>query len=360
MMKRIGLLTSGGDCQALNATMRGVVKGLANNLDELEVYGFMNGYKGVIYGDYRMLTSKDFSGILTRGGTILGTSRQPFKLMRVPDEKGLDKVEAMKQNYHKLRLDCLVILGGNGTQKTANLLREEGLNIIHLPKTIDNDIWGTDMTFGFYSAVNIATEAIDCIHTTASSHNRVFIVEVMGHKVGWLTLYAGIASGADVILIPEIPYDLDKVVEAIERRRKRGSGFTILAVAEGAISKEDAKLPKKELKKKQEEYAKNYPSISYKIAKEIEDRTGMEIRVTVPGHTQRGGSPCPYDRVLSTRLGSAAAKLILNDEYGYMVGIVNGKTKKVPLEECAGKLKMVTPDAQEIRDAKRMGISFGD
>lgn len=359
-MKRIGLLTSGGDCQALNATMRGVVKGLSNNLDELEVYGFMNGYKGLIYGDYRMLTSKDFSGILTRGGTILGTSRQPFKLMRTPDEKGLDKVEAMKQNYHKLRLDCLVILGGNGTQKTANLLREEGLNIIHLPKTIDNDIWGTDMTFGFYSAVNIATEAIDCIHTTASSHNRVFIVEVMGHKVGWLTLYAGIASGADVILIPEIPYDLDKVVDAIEKRRKRGSGFTILAVAEGAISKEDAKLSKKELKKKQEEDTKKYPSVSYKIAKEIEERTGMEIRVTVPGHTQRGGSPCPYDRVLSTRLGSAAAKLIMNDEYGYMVGIVNGKTKKVPLEECAGKLKVVTPDAQEIKDAKRIGISFGD
>lgn len=359
-MKRIGLLTSGGDCQALNATMRGVVKGLANNLDELEVYGFMNGYKGLIYGDYRMLTSKDFSGILTRGGTILGTSRQPFKLMRTPDEKGLDKVEAMKQNYYKLRLDCLVILGGNGTQKTANLLREEGLNIIHLPKTIDNDIWGTDMTFGFYSAVNIATEAIDCIHTTASSHNRVFIVEVMGHKVGWLTLYAGIASGADIILIPEIPYDLDKIVEAIERRRKRGSGFTILAVAEGAISKKDAKLSKKELKKKQAEDAKKYPSVSYKVAKEIEERTGMEIRVTVPGHTQRGGSPCPYDRVLSTRLGSAAAKLIMNDEYGYMVGIVNGKTKKVPLEECAGKLKMVTPDAQEIKDAKRMGISFGD
>lgn len=359
-MKRIGLLTSGGDCQALNATMRGVVKGLSNNLDELEVYGFMNGYKGLIYGDYRMLTSKDFSGILTVGGTILGTSRQPFKLMRTPDEKGLDKVEAMKQNYYKLRLDCLVILGGNGTQKTANLLREEGLNVIHLPKTIDNDIWGTDMTFGFYSAVNIATEAIDCIHTTASSHNRVFIVEVMGHKVGWLTLYAGIASGADVILIPEIPYDLDKVVDAIEKRRKRGSGFTILAVAEGAISKEEAKLSKKELKKKQEEDAKKYPSVSYKIAKEIEQRTGMEIRVTVPGHTQRGGSPCPYDRVLSTRLGSAAAKLIMNDEYGYMVGIVNGKTKKVPLEECAGKLKVVTPDAQEIKDAKRIGISFGD
>ena len=359
-MKRIGLLTSGGDCQALNATMRGVVKGLANNVDELEVYGFMNGYKGLIYGDYRMLSSKDFSGILTRGGTILGTSRQPFKLMRVPDEKGLDKVEAMKQTYYKLRLDCLVILGGNGTQKTANLLREEGLNILHLPKTIDNDIYGTDMTFGFYSAVNIATDAIDCIHTTASSHNRVFIVEVMGHKVGWLTLYAGIAGGADIILIPEIPYDINKVVDAINNRAARGSGFTILAVAEGAMSKEIAELPKKEQKKKLADIAAKYPSISYKISEEIEQQTGMEIRVTVPGHTQRGGSPCPYDRVLSTRIGSAAAQLIMDEQYGYMVGIVNGKIKKVPLAECAGKLKMVKPDSQEVLAAKRMGISFGD
>lgn len=359
-MMRIGLLTSGGDCQALNATMRGVVKGLSNNVKDLEVYGFMNGYKGLIYGDYRMLNSGDFSGILTRGGTILGTSRQPFKLMRVPDENGLDKVDAMVQTYHKLRLDCLVILGGNGTQKTANLLREEGLNILHLPKTIDNDIWGTDMTFGFYSAVNVATDAIDCIHTTASSHQRVFIVEVMGHKVGWLTLYAGIAGGADIILIPEIPYDIEKVAEAINKRKSRGSEFTILAVAEGAISKADAALPKKELKKKLEADSKKYPSVSYKIAKEIEEVTGMEIRVTVPGHTQRGGSPCPYDRVLSTRLGSSAAKLIMNKDYGYMVGIVNGKVKKVPLGECAGKLKTVSPDAQEVQDAKRMGISFGD
>ena len=168
------------------------------------------------------------------------------------------------------------------------------------------------------------------------------------------------ASGADVILIPEIPYDIDKVVDAIEARRRRGSGFTILAVAEGAISKEEAQLPKKELKKKLAEDAKKFPSVSYKIAAAIEKKTGMEIRVTVPGHTQRGGSPCPYDRVLSTRIGSYAAKLILNNEYGYMVGMVNGKTKKVPLEECAGKLKMVTPDAQEVKDAKRIGISFGD
>lgn len=249
-MLRIGLLTSGGDCQALNATMRGVVKGLSANVDELEVYGFMNGYKGLIYGDYRLLTSRDFSGILTKGGTILGSSRQPFKLMREPDENGLDKVKAMKDNYRKLKLDCLVILGGNGTQKTANLLSEEGLNIIHLPKTIDNDIWGTDMTFGFYSAVNIATEAIDCIHTTAASHNRVFIVEIMGHKVGWLTLYAGIAGGADIILIPEIPYKINSVIEAINHRTEEGKGFTVIAVAEGAISAEDAKLSKKQLAKK--------------------------------------------------------------------------------------------------------------
>ena len=357
-MKRIGLLTSGGDCQALNATMRGVVKGLSHNLTELEVYGFMDGYKGLIYGDYRMLTSRDFSGILTKGGTILGTSRQPFKMMRVPDEKGLDKVEAMKQNYYKLRLDCLVILGGNGTQKTANLLREEGLNILHLPKTIDNDIYGTDMTFGFQSAVDIATEAIDYIHTTAASHNRVFIVEIMGHKVGWLTLHAGIAGGADIILIPEIPYDIDKIIEAIQHRSKEGKGFTILAVAEGAISKEDAALSKKDFKEKQRDY--KYPSVSYEIAEKIAKKTGIEIRITVPGHMQRGGSPCPYDRVLSTRLGAEAANLILKEQYGYMVGIINGKVKKVPLGEVAGKLKGVSPDDQLIQHAKLIGISFGD
>ena len=356
-MLRIGMLTSGGDCQALNATMRGVVKGLSANVQELEVYGFYDGYKGLIYGNYRMLSAKDFSGILTKGGTILGTSRQPFKLMRTPDEHGLDKVEAMKQNYYKLRLDCLVILGGNGTQKTANLLREEGLNIIHLPKTIDNDIYGTDMTFGFQSAVDIATDAIDRIHTTAASHNRVFLVEVMGHKVGWLTLHAGIAGGADIILLPEIPYDIDKIIEAIHKRAASGHGFTILAVAEGAISKEDAQLSKKELKAKKKET--KYPSVSYEVAAQIQERTGNEVRVTVPGHMQRGGSPCAYDRVLCTQLGAHAAKLILDEDYGYMVGMINGQTKKVPLGEVAGKLKMVQPDCQLIKEAKCIGISFG-
>ncbi|WP_274941731.1 6-phosphofructokinase [Chordicoccus furentiruminis] len=359
-MKRIGLLTSGGDCQALNATMRGVVKGLSNNLKELEIYGFEEGYKGLIYGNYRLLTAADFSGILTRGGTIIGSSRQPFKLMRVPDANGLDKVEAMKQNYYKLRLDCLVILGGNGTQKTANLLREEGLNIIHLPKTIDNDIYGTDLTFGYQSAIDIATRCIDEIHTTASSHGRVFIVEVMGHKVGWLTLSAGVASGADIILIPEIPYDLKKVCEAIDRRHKSGKKFTILAVAEGAIPKEIAKLDKKEQKKEMEKITSKYPSVSYKLAEDITKKTGYEVRVTVPGHTQRGGSPDPFDRILSTKLGAYAAQCIIKEEYGIMVATVNGQIRKVDLEKSAGKLKVVEPDNQTVQLAKSIGISFGD
>ncbi len=262
------------------------------------------------------------------------------------------------QNYYKLRLDCLYVLGGNGSQKTANLLSEKGLNVIHLPKTIDNDIWGTDMTFGFYSAVNIATEAIDCIHTTAASHNRVFIVEIMGHKVGWLTLYAGIAGGADVILIPEIPYRIDKVIEAINKRTKSGKGFTVLAVAEGAVCADDLKLSKKEYKKKME--SNHYPSVAYELADQILAKTGNEVRITVPGHTQRGGAPCPYDRALSTRLGVAGAKAFLDGEFGVMIGIVHDKTVRLPMKESAGKLKVVEKDNQFVKEAKMLGISFGD
>lgn len=357
-MKRVAFLTSGGDCQALNATMRGVAKALYAAVKDIEIYGILEGYKGLIYGNYRKMEPSDFSGILTLGGTILGSSRQPFKHMRKPDANGLDKVEAMKKTYRDLKLDCLVILGGNGTQKTANLLNEEGLNVMGLPKTIDNDIYGTDMTFGFQSAVDIATECIDCIHTTAYSHGRVFIVEVMGHKVGWLTLHAGIAGGADVILLPEIPYDIDSVIAAIEKRTNEGKRFSILAVAEGAISKEDAALTKKEYKQK----LKNnpYPSVSYKIGAEIEERTGQEIRITVPGHTQRGGSPCAYDRVISTRLGAAAASLMLEGKFGYMVGFHGNEIVPVPLSEVAGKLKMVDPNSSIIKEAKSLGICFGD
>ena len=231
------------------------------------------------------------------------------------------------------------------------------MNVVGLPKTIDNDIWGTDMTFGFQSAVDIATAAIDNIHTTASSHGRVFIVEVMGHKVGWLTLHAGIAGGADVILLPEIPYDVDAVVEAIQKRSQMGKRFSILAVAEGAISREDAMLSKKEYKAVLKKSP--YPSISYQLGAQIQERTGQEVRITVPGHTQRGGAPCPYDRVIASRLGAAAAKLILKEKYGYMVGFKNDDIVPVPLEEVAGRLKMVDPEASIIKEAKDMGISFG-
>ena len=355
---KLGLLTSGGDCQALNAAMRGVVKALYENVNNIEIIGFEDGYKGLIYNNFHKVKPSEFSGILTKGGTILGTSRQPFKRMNVPDENGLDKVEAMKKNYKNLGLDCLVILGGNGTHKTANLLSNEGLNIVTLPKTIDNDIWGTDISFGFQSAVDVATHAIDCIHTTAASHGRVFIVEIMGHKVGHLTLHAGIAGGADIILIPEIPYDLDKVIDAIEKRDKAGKRFTILAVAEGAISKEDALLSKREYKQKLKN--SKYPSVAYEVADIIKEKTGKEIRIAVPGHTQRGGAPCPYDRVISTRFGAAAAELIINGEYGNMVAMVNGEIKSVPLGNVAGKLKTVDAESSVIKEAKAIGISFGD
>ena len=318
LMRRIGMLTSGGDCQSLNATMRGVAKSLYKMFDDIEIVGFEDGYKGL-----------------------------------------MDKVEAMKHTYYKLKLECLVILGGNGSQKTANLLREEGLNIVSLPKTIDNDLWGSDLTFGFHSAVDVATNAIDCIHTTAASHGRVFIVEIMGHKVGWLALYAGIAGGADIILLPEIPYDIDVVVNAIRSRTKNGKNFTILAVAEGAISKENAALTKKELKEKKKN-GPVYPSVAYELGAQISERTGQEIRVTVPGHMQRGGEPCPYDRVIATRLGAEAAEMIRRKEYGYMVALNNNKIEKISLADIAGKLKMVDPKSDIIREAKDVGISFGD
>ena len=340
MIKRIGLLTSGGDCQALNATMRGVVKGLSNSVENLEVYGFDDGYKGLIYGKYRMLTSKDFSGILTQGGTILGTSRQPFKMMRVPDENGLDKVEAMKQTYYKLCLDCLVILGGNGTQKTANLLREEGLNIIHLPKTIDNDIWGTDFSFGFDSAVSIATDAIDRLHSTASSHKRVMVIEVMGHKAGWIALYSGMAGGGDVILIPELSYNIHNIGDTILNRLKRGKPYSIVVVAEGIQT---------DGRKRAAEY----------IAQEIEYETGIETRETVLGYIQRGGSPTPFDRNLSTRMGGHATELIAGARFGRMVTLKGNEISSAPLEEIAGKLKLVTEEHDLVVQGKRMGICFG-
>lgn len=357
-MKKIGILTSGGDCQGLNAAIRGISKTLYREFDDIEIYGILDGYSGLIYGKYKKMTPRDFSGILTLGGTILGTSRQPFKQMRIKDENGIDKVREMKKTYAEIGLDCLIVLGGNGTHKTANLLSSEGLNVVSLPKTIDNDIWGTDMSFGFQSACDIATEVIDCIHTTATSHGRIFIVEVMGHKVGWLNLHAGIAGGADVILIPEIPYDIEKVASTMVERNKKGKRFSIIAVAEGAVSVEESLMKKKELKAHRA--ALGYPSVAYKIADELSQKTQCEVRVTVPGHFQRGGSPCAYDRVLCTRLGAAAAELIKENKYGYMVALKNDKIIPIPLSEVAGKLKSVPLDSEIIKSARQIGISFGD
>lgn len=356
---KIGMLTSGGDCQGLNSALRGVAKTLYNEFGkEVTLYGIRDGYRGLIEGDYHVMEPDAFSDILTLGGTILGTSRQPFKTMQKADENEETKLQKMLETCKKARFDCLVILGGNGTHKTANLLCQNGINVVTLPKTIDNDLWGTEMTFGFESAVNIATTVIDSIHSTAFSHSRVFIVETMGHKAGWLTLYAGIASGADVIIIPEIPYSAKAIARAIEKRSKSGKRFSILAVAEGAISQEEARMSKKEFK----EARKNmpYPSISYRIAEELKELTGHEIRVTIPGHYQRGGAPCPADRLLTTRLGVAAAQLIQDKKFGNMVAVQNNKIVPVPLSEVAGKLKTVPPDSDIVQAARNLGLSMGD
>ncbi|MDD3240323.1 MAG: 6-phosphofructokinase [Lachnospira sp.] len=359
-MLRIAMLTSGGDCQALNVAMRGVAKTLYKNVEEVEIYGMMDGYKGLMYKNYRLLEEKDFSGILTQGGTILGTSRTPFKTIEEPDAEGNNKIELMIQTYKDLKLDCLVVLGGNGSHKTANLLSQKGLNVITLPKTIDNDLYGTDMSFGFQSAIDIAANTIDCIHTTAASHSRVFIVELMGHKTGWLTLYAGMAGGADIILIPEIPYSIDVVVSAIKQRKETGKKFTIIAVAEGAITKEESELSKKELKKLRLEESKKYPSAAYKLGALISDATGQEVRVTVPGHVQRGGQPNAYDRVLATRLGVKGAELIMKENYGLMPCVRNNQIETISLSEVAGKTRMVEPDADIITQAREIGLCLGD
>lgn len=358
-MLRVGLLTSGGDCQALNATMRGIAKTLFRETDdELEVFGFLNGYQGLIHRRFRKMGWSDFSGILTRGGTILGTSRTPFKQLDEPTPEGIDKVAAMKQTYHDLALDCLFVLGGNGSTKTANRLRQEGLNVIALPKTIDNDTWGSDITFGFTSAVEVACRCIDELHTTASSHGRVFVVEIMGHKVGWIPLYAGVAGGADVILIPEIPYDMDNVVRTVEARAHGGARFSIVVVAEGAISQEEAALPKKKYKKLVTK--RTMPSVAYGIADELAQRTSCEVRVAIPGHTQRGGGPDAQDRIFATQCGVEAARACLDGTFGVMVAQQKGAMCLMPLEEVAGKLKGVDPESDLVREAKLLGISFGD
>ncbi len=356
--KTFGILTSGGDCPGLNAAIRGVAK-TAFTQYGMNIIGISNGFLGLIEGESRTLKPYDVSGILTQGGTILGTSREkPFKQTDSLDMSSDDKVKKIKKNYEKLGLDCLVVLGGNGTHKTANSLWQAGMNVIGLPKTIDNDLYGTEVTFGFHSAVDIATNVIDRIHSTAHSHNRVMIVEIMGNKAGWLALYAGLAGGGDVIVIPEIPYKIDAVVRHITKRANEGKAFSIVVVAEGAISDEDAKLSKKALKKKRSE--DSMPSVGFTIAREIAAETGMETRVTVPGYQVRGGSPSPYDRILATKFGTVAAELLYKGEYGKMVAMEGGHIITRSLEEVAGKLKLVPSDHALVNAGRLIGTCFGD
>lgn len=360
MKLRIGILTSGGDCPGLNATIRGVAKACYEKFgtDNVELIGIQDGFLGLINNQAKVMKPIDFSGILTQGGTIFGTHRTPFKMMQVIGEDNVDKVKNMKDTYKKLRLDCLLTLGGNGTHKTANLLSAEGLNIIGLPKTIDNDIWGTDVTFGFHTAVDIGTEVIDRLHTTANSHGRIMVVEIMGNKAGWLTLYCGIAGGADIVIIPEIPFNKDKICEAAIRRANSGKDFSIIAVAEGAFDVEEAIMKKKDRAKKRSDAGEF--TATNRIAAAIKANTGIDTRVCVPGHILRGGSPSAYDRVLATKFGCHAAKLISESHYGVGVAMINTVLSENPLSEIAGKTKLVTLDHQLVTTSRDIGISFGD
>ena len=311
---RIGILTSGGDCPGINATIRGVCK-TAINYYGMEVVGIHSGFQGLLTKDVESFTDKSLSGLLNLGGTMFGTIRE-------------------------MGLDCVVCIGGNGTQKTAAKFAAMGVNIVSVPKTIDNDIWGTDISFGFDSAVSIATDAIDRLHSTASSHKRVMVIEVMGHKAGWIALYSGMAGGGDVILVPEIPYSIKNIGNTILERLKKGKPYSIVVVAEGIRT---------DGRKRAAEY----------IAQEIEYETGIETRETVLGYIQRGGSPTPYDRNLSTRMGGHATELIANGEFGRMVALKGDTIASIPLEEVAGKLKLVSEDHDLVIQGRRMGICFG-
>jgi len=353
--KRFGILTAGGDCPGLNAALRGVCRAAYDRYG-MEIIGIAKGFRGLIEEDTRVLQPEDFSGILTRGGTILGSSREkPFSRVD-KDEVALEKVSAIKDTYAKLKLDCLVVLGGNGTNTTGYKLAWEGLNVIGLPKTIDNDIVGTDKTFGFDSALAICTEAIDRLHSTAQSHSRVIVIELMGHKAGWLSLYAGVAGGGDIVLIPEIPYDIRAIGSHLEQRARSGKTFSIVVVAEGALSVKEAEMDKKDRKKYR---AENGPSVAYRLAQEIGKETGMETRATVLGYVQRGGIPSATDRVLATSLGTAAVELLAKGSYGRMVALNGTEIDSVDLSIPEGKVKNVPLDHYMLDTAKGVGTCLG-
>jgi len=376
MTTHIGILTAGGDSPGLNAAIRGVGKCAIGHYN-MQVIGFRDGFRGLVENRTTRLASEAFSGILTTGGTILGTSRDKPHRMTIGD-KTLDMTDAIVRNYETNHLDALVCLGGGGTQKNALRLSEKGLNVITLPKTIDNDVAYTDVTFGFDTALGIATESIDRLHSTAHSHHRIIVVEVMGHRAGWLALGAGIAGGADVILIPEIPYDVELVAEAIRRRVRGGKSFSIVAVAEGAKPKDEMSLLDYEvrarlLKKKEGKEGKEgkdqkcelslyvgYAENTLRLARRLEALTGLESRPTILGHLQRGGAPSAADRLLATRLGTACADLIAQEQFGVMVASRGEGAETVPLSTVAGAKKLIPLDHPWLDSARRVGTNLGD
>lgn len=372
MTKHIGILTAGGDSPGLNAAIRGVGKATQGHYD-MQMIGFLDGFRGLVDNRFRRLDGETLSGILTQGGTILGTSRdKPHRMLF--GGKIQDMTDVIVENYHASHLDALVCIGGGGTQKNALKLMEKGLNIITMPKTIDNDVGLTDVTFGFDTALGIATDAIDRLHSTAHSHHRIIVVEIMGHRAGWLALGAGIAGGADVILLPEIPYDLEVVADAIRQRSRSGKNFSIVAVAEGALPTDKATLVrdaeqrklnatgKKEKKDAKEDLAQlstAYANHTVLLSKQLEQMTGLESRVTILGHLQRGGTPSAADRLLATRLGTACADLIAQEHYGVMVAARGDDAIPVPLQEVAGNKKLVPADHPWVISARRVGTCLG-
>jgi 6-phosphofructokinase 1 len=366
MTQSIGILTSGGDTPGLNAAIRGVGKACLSHYG-MHIVGFRDGFRGLMENRTMNLEGEQLSGILTLGGTILGTSRDKPHKMPV-NGKVLDMTESIVANYHANQLDCLVCLGGGGTMKNALRLQQAGLNVVTLPKTIDNDVAMTDTTFGFDTALGIATDAIDRLHSTAHSHHRIIVVEIMGHRAGWLALGAGISGGADVILIPEIPYDVETVANAIKARKRKGKPFSIVAVAEGAISIQEFAAQQLANAKKKDKKAKEIvaePELVYAertliLAQQLEKLTGLEARVTILGHLQRGGTPSAADRLLATRLGTAAADLIQRKQYGFMVAARGESSEPVALEAVAGQVKTVPPDHPWVASARGVGTNFGD
>ena len=354
---KVGILTSGGDCAGLNAVMRAIALNLYSNVKNIEIVGFRDGYAGLIRGEEVPMQRSDFEGLLRVGGTVLGTTRTPFKLMSVPEEDGSTRLAKMVASYHRLGLDCLFTLGGAGTHRTAALLCAEGCNVIGLPKTIDNDIFGTDVTFGFHTAVDIAADALERVRTTSESHKRTMLVEIMGNKAGWLTLYAGIAGGADVILLPEIPFGIDKVCDAVSRNYAAGKRCNIIAVGEGAVL--DSEAPFKRRERVFIRAERGETTVTHHLAEVIQERTGAETRATVLGYIQRGGVPSAYDRVLCTRLGSFAARLCREGRFGVTVAVIGNRITFNALPDIAGKYKFVDPDSEIVRAAEEIGVCFG-